>query len=152
MEFGQRASIELEIFDQEGNYVTKMDYLKGYELFRNKLIIHTEILSSEFMEFIYSKKAALENDFENSLQQEKVDTYLVDGVSKKCKLVARTYVRDKDFCLDREMMYEIPKATINTDILLSGNYQSCSSYTIEFDLSSFNDQGHIFKIHFKKGV
>lgn len=151
MIFGQNEVIDLEIYNEDGKHITTMDFLKEGDInVKNaELIVYTEVLNTELLEFMYDKEKNQLTDFEKRLNKNGLnDTLLVKSTHINCKLIASTYVRNVDG-KDRKVIYEIPKAKLFTGQVFESSCIEITSHKLKFNILPFDESGHLFKIHMR---
>lgn len=149
MKFGQHGVFDLEIYDENGKFVTKLDFLNegDIDIKENRIRISSQLLNTELLEFMYETEKDDRSDFDKAFNKNNTPTILVKDSFKKCKLIARTEIRSSSTCLDHTLVYEIPNTHIDTGLHLPHSSNRVADYFLVFHINTFDDSGHLFKIH-----
>lgn len=159
MKYGVKEIVDLYIFDEEGKLVVKLDTLKKCQLKINmdkeirdgEIFIKDALLNVEFLKFVQSNKEENLSDFERLLKLYEVETitFNVNNDYKKCKVIAKTLLRNTDG-IDKVALYEIPNATIVNNFQISNFYSEVSEFDTLIIFEQFNKAGELARIHIQK--
>lgn len=150
--YGVKDVVELYVFDENSDLVTVLDNL-----------IESEIVSNEESDYIFVKNALLNIDllrFQQNSQDEKKDDYKtilnhIKGVpvvinrnnkNKKCKLIAKSMIRNAPTSEDEWVYYEIPSAEITNRFEVVTNNCEPSAFDTLFKILP-SENGDLFTIH-----
>lgn len=117
--YGAREVLELMVYDEDGNFITRLDTLRNSKITINKLgsaaLIATDaLLNIDLIQFIHGDTFKSLTDFNKMIKciASKTISFNVNKMTKPCKLIAKTVIRSVNDLKDIYAFYEIPYANI----------------------------------------
>lgn len=156
MKFGYNEVLEVTVFDDLGKLVTTLDTLKSSYLRidaggKASLFVEDALLDDKLLKFINKSEENTATDFDTYVKKQKYGTTITfnKSINKDCKVVGRGIMRKADDGVDKEFIFEIPKAEIGQGF----NFGTDSSNTeisvfgYKFSPKEYNESGDLFKMH-----
>ena len=151
--YGVKDVVELFIFDEDGKLVTTLDSLQESKIVSNKennfIFVRDALLDIDLLRFQQDSETNSEiNDFKTILQQIKGTSVVVKQKreDKKCKIIAKSTIRNRHTGEDAYIYYEIPEATITSGFEIENNNYEPSAFDVVFNINP-NASGVLFEIH-----
>jgi hypothetical protein len=154
MKFGNNEVLDLSIFTEEGNLVTKLDSLKNSSVIitetgRGYIFIKDALLDQRFLEFLGKVERNEVSDFDKQLNREAHTTTITFNkkLNKKCRLIGKGLLINPEDCSNKIFTIEVPNATTGKAFELTKEYDYSSEFDFVFTINPFNDDGDLFKLH-----
>jgi hypothetical protein len=153
MKFGNNEVLEVEVFDETGKLVTKLNTLKDSKLVilheKGYLFIRDALLDQKLLEYIGQVQDDENSDFEKALTKSKYSTSITFNkkLNKNCKLIGRGLLRSEKDYTDKEFLFEIPNAVTGKDFELNKHEGHVSDFDFAFTIRPYNHNGDLFKMH-----
>lgn len=150
--YGVKEVIELFVFNEDGKLVTTLNTLRNSNIISNEnddfLFVEDALLDINLLRFQQNSETSIEDDFKTVLNQIKGVPVTVNknNKSKKCKLIAKSIMRDRDTGSDKYIYYEIPNAEILNRFEIDTANCEPSAFDILFKITS-NEDGDLFTIY-----
>ncbi len=146
--YGAISVLDLIIYDENGKFVTKLDTLKESTISIDEngngfLFAKDALFDMDLIDFLYNDNDNSKelSDFEKAIKHmtNKTITFKKNTDSKKCKLIAKSILRNSYTRLDEEVIYEIPNATISKGFEHIANNEEPSPFDLRFDIDESED-------------
>lgn len=153
MKYGWREVIDLSIYNDKGSFITKLDTLKNsYIGIKNGqgIVKVTDALFNQYlMAFLSKYEDNTKSDFEKDITNEpQKDTYVFNINQKRsCKLIGTTHFKRNEDHKDIKVTFEIPNAITGNSMKFSADGIEVTPFDLIFEISPFNDEGDIMKLH-----
>ena len=147
--FGSKEICDLLIYDENGNFVVKLDTLKNAklstEVCEGTLIVKDALMNIDFLKFMNNS----ESDFENCNGKNLSQNIIFNADSRfpmDCKLIAITYLRNMDG-YDYKCVYKIPKAIIKNKFMSNMSAGGDpDTFDITFTIKPYNENNDLFEM------
>lgn len=152
--------IELEVYDENGNFVTKLDSLEKGDLYYRhngdtSILGVTDVLfRNELLKYIGTQvESDPKNDFEKALNQdddEQIFKFKHEVNNPKFKLIGRGLTYDPNTnWVNSDFRVIIPNAELTSGYKLQTNCKEPSKFDYVFNLLPYNDESDIFELRIK---
>lgn len=152
-----RYVVEVLVFNENGQLVTKLDTLKENSLMYsstnknlNYLAIKDCALDTTLLEGMGTPETTPEeSDYDKLIKNSDNNFKTITFGAKEdvpCKLVCLGVMRKLN-CNDTRFKIEIPKASLVNQFELRSDNEELSGFDYIFKLDQFNEKGDLFKLH-----
>ena len=160
MLYGVNEVLDLYVFNEEGKFVTQLKSLREsgiyvYDSTESEseaiLIAKDALLNIDLLKFIQRIKDDNLTDFERYAKINEVHTITFNAKNKgkKCKLIAKSNIRDleqkDDICL-----YEIPNAYIVNSFSSFKELDKVSDFDLKIEIKPYNEEKDLFQMKIYK--
>lgn len=150
--YGVKEVVELFVFNEDGKLVTTLDTLRNSRIASSEdddfIFVEDALLDIDLLRFQQNSEMDMVDDFKTVLNQIKGVPVKVNknNKSKKCKLIAKSALRNRETGADKYIYYEIPNAEIINSLEIDTSNCELSTFDILFKIIT-DDNGDLFTIY-----
>jgi hypothetical protein len=113
------------------------------------IYVKDALLDKNVLEFVGKVETFKTTDFERHINKAHYSSIISMGKrkNKKCKLIAKGFLRNAETQKDAEYLIEIPNAEIVTGLDLEQRVGRVSDFDLMFNILSYNEEGDLYKLH-----
>jgi len=151
MKYGSKEVLDLQVFDKDGKYITKIDtavtskFKVYYDKTKNKrvceILVKDALLNFDLLEFINDYKEDTKSDFQKVLSQMQTKSlsFKEKIISKECKLIAQLVMVNQETGERVEPRIKAEKAFISDDFQINGDSIQSYDFDLKFEIMADSD-------------